>query len=493
MRDAVQHNSRSDGEPPRSSGRVRTWSLRFSERRALLLAGDLAVLSASLGLSLWLGRSVIAIRGVYGYLRAVPQPKLLWWLTLAALWIVLSMVLDCYDLHVAAQSVRSAVNAGGTALLVSALYLVTPVISAPLTASRLGWFIFALTSSVGVGLWRALYASTVRQPAFSRNLVIVGAGRSGTDLVQRLDALGDGTGIAIRGFIDDDPTTADALVAGYPVLGGCEDLVRCIEELQVNEIVIAITNPADLSARLRDELGKCWIRGTKIVPLLAFFEEAFGELPAEHMGPNVFSVMHVQDSTLQRLWDFVRRMIDIGMAASGLALVGAMCPFIAAAIRLDSPGPILYRQQRVGKRGHVFTLCKFRSMVQNAEQRGAVWATEGDPRITPVGSLLRRMRVDELPQLWNVLLGSMTLVGPRPERPEFVHDLCEAIPYYNLRHSVKPGLTGWAQVRHPYGNSVEDARAKLRYDLYYIKHRGPLLDLNILLKTVRTVARMEGV
>jgi exopolysaccharide biosynthesis polyprenyl glycosylphosphotransferase len=166
---------------------------------------------------------------------------------------------------------------------------------------------------------------------------------------------------------------------------------------------------------------------------------------------------------------------------------------VSAAVSLTSPGPVLYRQERVGLRGHIFRVIKFRSMRQDAEKAtGAVWATKDDRRVTPIGGFLRRTRLDELPQLWNVLRGDMSFVGPRPERPEFVSSLTEEIPFYGQRHSVRPGLTGWAQVRYTYGASLEDAMEKLQYDLYYIKNMSIALDLFIIANTVKTVLMRRG-
>jgi exopolysaccharide biosynthesis polyprenyl glycosylphosphotransferase len=181
------------------------------------------------------------------------------------------------------------------------------------------------------------------------------------------------------------------------------------------------------------------------------------------------------------------------MASVGLLLVAPILPLVAIAIRLTSPGPVLYSQRRVGKDGKPFTIYKFRSMRINAEAAsGAVWSQPGDPRVTPMGRFLRRTRIDELPQLWNVLKGDMSFVGPRPERPEFVEDLSRQIPFYGQRHAVRPGLTGWAQVRHRYGSSVDDSQEKLQYDLFYIKHMSTTFDLFIVLETIKTVLVRGG-
>lgn len=194
----------------------------------------------------------------------------------------------------------------------------------------------------------------------------------------------------------------------------------------------------------------------------------------------------------RRFSDLLSRTSDVAISLAFLVLALPLMLAVALLVRLSGPGPVLYRQERVGLGGRPFTLLKFRSMRADAELRGPAWATQRDPRVTRVGSFLRRTRIDELPQLINVLAGSMSFIGPRPERPHFVEQLAQAIPHYRERARVKPGLTGWAQVNYPYGASVEDARAKLSYDLYYVKHRGVLLDLAILFSTVRVILFQEG-
>jgi lipopolysaccharide/colanic/teichoic acid biosynthesis glycosyltransferase len=185
--------------------------------------------------------------------------------------------------------------------------------------------------------------------------------------------------------------------------------------------------------------------------------------------------------------------MDIVAGALGLAAMGVCVPFVAAFNALACPGPLFYRQTRVGWGGREFEMLKFRSMIPDAEAaEGAVWACAGDARVTPIGRFMRKTRLDELPQMWNVLKGEMSVIGPRPERPEFVEELAQALPFYRARHAVRPGITGWAQVRFNYGNSVEDAKVKLEYDIYYVKHVGPFLDLRIALQTVWVMLGLRG-
>jgi len=184
--------------------------------------------------------------------------------------------------------------------------------------------------------------------------------------------------------------------------------------------------------------------------------------------------------------------LDAFLASALFVPLTAMLPIVALAIKLNSAGPIFYRQRRIGKNGKEFEIAKFRSMVCDAEKNGAVWASCNDNRVTFVGKILRKTRIDELPQIWNVLKGELSFIGPRPERPEFVKELVEKIPYYQMRHLVKPGLSGWAQINFPYGASVEDALQKLQYDLFYVKNRSIVLEISIMLKTIMTLLKREG-
>lgn len=225
----------------------------------------------------------------------------------------------------------------------------------------------------------------------------------------------------------------------------------------------------------------------------AVYEEVLGRVPVEHLGQKWFLAPLWSNGNLPTVYRGAKRLIDVVIAVLGLGFLLALLPLIVLGNWLGSHGPLFYSQQRVGKGGRVFRIFKLRSMVPDAEQDGeAVWAKDNDPRITAIGRLLRRTRIDELPQLLNVLKGEMTIVGPRPERPQFVEELDKQIPFYRTRLSVKPGLTGWAQIKHPYGNSVQDALVKLQYDLYYIKRRSLFLDMLIMLRTFKVMLSFRG-
>ncbi|MBT0662737.1 TIGR03013 family PEP-CTERM/XrtA system glycosyltransferase [Geobacter pelophilus] len=283
---------------------------------------------------------------------------------------------------------------------------------------------------------------------------------------------------------------SEPVMVPYHNIISCEDgLCSAVKRVGAQKIVVSLSERRGVFPL--QEVLSCKLSGIEVVDAPSFYEQITGKLLLENITPSWFIFSHGFRVTLAlRL---LKRMTDLFCAAIGLLLILPFIPIIALVIRIDSPGPILFRQTRVGEGEKLFNLFKFRSMRQDAESgTGAVWAKEKDPRVTKVGEFLRKSRIDEIPQLFNVLRGDMSLVGPRPERPEFVKKLTEVIPYYSERHYVKPGVTGWAQVRYPYGASVEDAIEKLRYDLYYIKNISLPFDIMIILETVKVVLFRRG-
>jgi sugar transferase (PEP-CTERM system associated) len=238
------------------------------------------------------------------------------------------------------------------------------------------------------------------------------------------------------------------------------------------------------------ELLSLRLKGVIIEDANALVERLSGKLPLKGLNPS--ALIFTEGFNVRTSLQFARRMLSILISSIGLALCLPFIPFIILAVRLSSPGPIFFRQIRVGWRGRPFSIYKFRTMRQDAEAAGAVWASKNDPRVTGLGRFMRKTRLDEIPQLWNVLRGDMAFVGPRPERPEFVQWLIKEIPYYDLRHMIRPGITGWAQVRYQYGASLEETKQKLEYDLYYVKHLSIGLDLLIMFETIKTIILRRG-
>ena len=272
-------------------------------------------------------------------------------------------------------------------------------------------------------------------------------------------------------------------------MADAEQILETIKDKNIAQIIVALSERRGVLP-VRD-MFSCKLRGVEVIDAVNYYEKQTGKLLVEYIHPGWF--VFSKGFLITRLMFKKQRIVDIVMAGLLLLLTLPFFPLIALAIRFDSPGKVLFRQKRVGFKEREFDLIKFRTMRENAEKdTGAVWAQETDSRVTRLGGLMRKCRIDELPQLINVLKGEMSFIGPRPERPEFVRQLNEKIPYYSRRHSVRPGLTGWAQIKYPYGASDEDALEKLRYDLYFIKNFSLRLEMKIILGTFGVVLFGKG-
>ena len=477
----------------RSGGGSFQIPMRISERRLILFTLDLLAINGSLLLSL-------ALRSEFDLSIDLLLRRPLWFIILSALWFPLAWALDLYDLRVASHWKKTIIGAGGAVGMVSPVYVLLPFLTPPLPGSRWPLFAFPLLLMTTVMVGRGLYLLVLSQPVFCRRTLIVGAGWAGRTIAQALVENGNGS-YRIVGFADDDPAKQGAPVAiertgpyaddiaperdapDFRVLGDRHALPDVVARHGVNTLVLAITHEID--GELLQILTDCLKLGVEITPMPELYERLTGRVPIEHVGENWYVAMPLDHPGTSATWPVVKRVLDVVSSSLGLICLGIAFPFIAVAITIDSPGPIFYTQERVGKGGKVFRVYKFRSMVADAEKFGkAVWAEENDPRVTRVGRLLRKMHVDEFPQFLNILKGEMSAVGPRPERPQFVEELAEEIPFYRVRHAVKPGMAGWGLVKQGYGASKEDAILKLQYDLFYIKHQSLWLDLGILLKTI---------
>lgn len=370
-----------------------------------------------------------------------------------------------------------------SAVAITVLFFIFPDIK----AGRGEFFISAALVGILAYSWRLLFEWWFKNIlGKQKKLLIVGAGWAGKTLH---DAIKGNPDYNVVGFVDDDPCKWDS-PNSPEVVGGCQTLKEQVRANEVDSIIIAITHlkgPELLKCAL-----DCKIEGVHVYDMPSFYEEITGKVPVEHVDDFWF-VSTPLAGVRKIVYNLkIKRMLDIILSFIGLVVSFPLTILTATAIKLESPGPIFYKQRRVGLNGSTFEVIKFRSMRNDAEKGGAVWAQKVDPRVTRVGNVIRKIRIDEIPQMWNVLKGEMSFIGPRPERPEFVDMLNEKIPYYSLRHSVRPGITGWAQVMYPYGASVEDALEKLQYDLFYIKNLSPLLDFHILLKTVKVVLFRKG-
>ena len=356
----------------------------------------------------------------------------------------------------------------------------------PLRLGRLAYLHIVGAIALGLLVTRLAWIAHGAKRRLNHRVLVLGVGASAGTLPE-LQYSGTRP-FAILGFLEDAPDAADRVPTGFELLGKSKDLLSIADDLRPDLVLVAL---AEMRRALpAEDLLECRLRGINVEEWPTFYEKQTGKILVTNLRPSwlIFSNGFVKTETTR----MVKRVMDVGLALIGLGLSLPVMALVAAAIKLDSKGPVLFRQQRVGERGRIFVLNKFRSMSVDAERNGAVWAQAHDPRVTRVGRWLRRSRLDELPQFWNVLVGDMSFVGPRPERPEFVGTLQKQIPFYMARHAVKPGITGWAQVRHHYAASVEDSMEKLQYDLYYIKNLSPLLDLVILMSTLQVVLFARG-
>ncbi len=333
-------------------------------------------------------------------------------------------------------------------------------------------------------LWHSYSSFVFRIPGLNQRCMIVGVGDLARDLAEVIEEFS--SSYKLVGFIQ--PEGVEVKVDPGKIIGPIDSLPESAVRERVGKIIVALSERRGVLPY--KELLNCRFSGIEVIDAVTFYEQVTGKLKIGDINPDWF--IYSNGFAFGNLIRFIKRGLDIILALVGIVLTLPLMFLIAVAIKLESPGEVIFSQVRVGEYGREFKIYKFRSMCQDAEANGPVWAQQDDCRVTRVGGFLRKSRLDEIPQLFNVLMGDMSLVGPRPERPEFVVQLDHQIPYYAKRHSLKPGVTGWAQVCYPYGASVEDSLMKLKYDLYYIKNFSLLFDLKIILETVRIVLFGKG-
>jgi exopolysaccharide biosynthesis polyprenyl glycosylphosphotransferase len=452
--------------------------MRWSELVLILAAGDIVAILAAVGsaLVIWSALPTDFAPGPF-----VP----LWIAGSVVVWVVGLRLFDGYDV-IAPTFWRSTLASVFRAFL------------AVMAATAGVFFLLPFVFPRGVGLvapavavatliaWRSVFARLVRGAELARRVLFLGkddANRRIADLLLR-----SRSGVSYRpvAFLTGE-ADATAELAGLPVIATPGRLWDVVHERGVDEIIVG-TEP-EIAPLGQLALIECFARGVTATPAVALYEALTGRVLASSLGTSWFTQIPTDP---RRPYLVMKRAVDliVLLALSPFVLVAAV--LIALAVLIDSGRPILYRQVRLGQRGETFVIHKFRTMNPEAEPEGPQFASAGDPRRTRIGRFLRRTRLDELPQLWDVLTGHMSLIGPRPERPEFAARLKERLPLYEARLLVRPGLTGWAQTRLPYAADLEESLMKLEYDLYYVKHVGPILDLSIVLRTIGIVLRFAG-
>jgi sugar transferase (PEP-CTERM system associated) len=395
---------------------------------------------------------------------------------------------DVYDLTLVHSSrelvVRLLQAVGAASIVLAALYFVVPalMIGDGIFVSAL--FVFL----VGILGWRLLFNHLTGSLKLQERILIVGTGETARKVARQILDQHD-FAYQVIGFVDDDASRIGERIVNPGIIGTPADIPALISRHEIDRIVVGL---ADRRGKLPvEELLRAKMAGIRVEDATTTYERVTGKILIDDLRPSwlIFS----DGFRVSRATRWMKRTIDLTLSILMAVVSIPLMLLTALAVWLESGRPVLYCQERVGENGRSFTLCKFRSMRIDAEIDGTpMWATDGDDRVTLVGRFIRTTRLDELPQLWNVVRGDMSFVGPRPERPYFVAELAKEIPFYQQRHAVKPGLTGWAQVKYRYGSSLEDAMEKLRYDLYYIKHLSVIFDLTIVFDTVKVVLFRKG-
>ncbi len=470
----------------RLASRGLPWRLRENERQLILILGDLIAASAAaiVAVALWARLDYLGPDPSMEFIR-IRAP---WFVLLPIIWLVL--MINLYDLRRAAawrETFRGVMGAAGIGGVLYLLLYFTGEGSLP----RRGVLYFLALVVLFTLIWRGLYTLVFTAPAFMRRVLVVGAGESGVALVEVVNGIWPQP-FHIVGLIDDDTSKHGMQVGSVSVKGDNSILLDLMEEEGVSDIVVSILGP--MNGSMFQALLDAQERGAEITRMPVAYEELLGRVPINYLESDWLLRSFVDSIRVSAVYSLLKRLMDLIGALIGLGAMIIFLPWIALAIVLESGRPIVFFQDRLGQGGKVFRVAKFRTMRQDAEADGqAHWAMQEDPRATRVGRLMRKAHLDELPQFWNVLRGEMSLVGPRPERPELVAELEKQIPFYRARLLVKPGLTGWAQVNYGKGASVEGSAEKLEFDLYYIKHRSFVMDLWILLRTFGAVLGFRGV
>ena len=399
----------------------------------------------------------------------------------------LGAVFEMYNLQVASNQLKitkSVLIAGSLTVL---LYILTPIYAPELPKRRIEILFFYLAIVGSIFVWRMVYVRFFASNRFKKNAILL------VEDVQ-CEQLVAGLGIKdphykIVGYISlNKNIEAPATLKQVPP----DKIKQFVENNNVSDIIIAYKNTAGITIEIYNQLLSLLESGYNIREYSQVYEQLNQRIPVQYLERDFFKYFPFSRSNQNQLYQFTARFIDIAFAIVGLLIGVFLVPFIGIANIIANKGRLFYTQERVGQNGNIFKIYKFRTMGKNSEQDGAVFSTANDQRVTPFGKIMRKTRIDEFPQFINILIGDMSIIGPRPERPFFVNQIAEKMPFYTTRHIIKPGLTGWAQVNYPYGETLEDSLVKLQYDLYYIKHRSIFIDINIMVKTFSTVLFYRG-
>ncbi|QIE60640.1 sugar transferase [Rasiella rasia] len=453
----------------------------ISERKILLRIIDIA---SVLGL-LYLVGMVFS----FDYFR-IDASRWMWSIVLALYLTVFATIFELYNLQKAAKFEIVVQNIILTSSVTVLFYLLTPFYTPELPDNRMQIIYFFLSINIALFLWRYAYIVLISAPRFFKKVLLITDSKSVMPILEALQK--SDPNYKIIGVVDFDHQIRNYNLPEDLQRFGSTNIAQTVADNQISEIVVATPEAEAMTVSLNNQLLSLLEKGVPIREYTQVYEEITHRIPVQHVERDFYRYFPFSRSNQNKLYLFFHRILDLLFSVVGLLFGLIISPFILIGNIIGNRGPVFYTQTRVGKNGTHFKIYKLRSMVVNAEQDGAQFAAKQDTRVTKFGRFLRRSRFDEIPQFINVIKGDMSVIGPRPERPVFVAELSKKIPFYEVRHLVKPGVTGWAQVNAKYGMSEEDSLEKLQYDLYYIKRRSFFLDISIVIKTLSTIIFFRG-
>lgn len=479
--------------------------LKYQERKWVIAIIDIIIILFTVTLALW----IHAIRNDVSFNKIYLLRQIGWYFLLSVLWFFSATINGLYDLTKIVDFDKTILLLLRSVFIILGIYLLVFFFTAPSNLLPRGIVLYqSVTGFIGLGFWRLFLVFLNKRPEFARPIIIIGAGRAGQSIAEKI-AIHARYQFRIIGFVDDNEEIQDrtleilgeivenedimkeAYTTSLPVLGTSEDLVKLVKEYRVPEVILAVTN--EIQPNLFKAILDCKELGVDITLMPILYEDLTGRVPVDHIGDNWFVTLPLKSVESGGFYNFFNRVFDVLGALIGIILLLPLFPIISLAIYIDSPGSIIYSQSRIGKGGKIFNLHKLRTMIPEAEKGGkAIRAQMNDPRITKVGRWLRKFRLDEMPQLINILKGEMSAVGPRPERLSHLVELDKKIPFHRLRNAVKPGMAGWAVVNYGYIDSLESAKIRLQYDLFYVKHQSLWLDMVILWRTMVQMITLKG-
>ena len=452
-----------------------------SERKILLRIFDVI----SVLLSLYL----VGVVFKFNYFN-ISETNFYWTIVLGIYLNFIGSVFEMYNLQVASNQFQVIKSIILTSSITVLIYLLTPLFTPKLPENRIQILIFYIAIFIALFIWRLIYVRFFASNRFSKKVILICDKEQLKELIHALESADPH--YRILGFVNSDSAdnkTNDNIKIKNIDINSLEEFVK---KNSISEVVVASQKTDGITVNLYNQLIHLLENGYIIREYTQVYENITQRIPVQYVSRDFYRYFPFSRNNQNHFYLIMARLFEILISVTGLLLGLIIFPLILIGNLFGNRGKLFYSQERVGKNGKIFNIIKYRTMVKNAEVEGAVFATINDSRVTPFGKIMRKSRMDEIPQFINILKGDMAVIGPRPERPIFVNEIAEVMPFYETRHVIKPGLTGWAQVNYSYGETIDDSLIKLQYDLYYIKHRSIFLDVNIIFKTLSTVLLYRG-